>query len=456
MRKKKPETADPSVRTPEAESDHSVRRRVKPSDAVISDELWTAALGVRGFGSLFLPVYTDKKTGERKTSSVWWLKWGHDGKRFKESTKTSDKGKAEDYRKRKFAEIWGGRAPWEPRPDVTLGDILRRALQRAETRGKVLAPMRSATARLLGQPPKIERVTSRAKKERERVAAVRLGAGERMLANRVNEATIDAYMAARKAQGYSAATINRDLAQLRRAFNIAFKTVDEYGNPLVKRVPSFELLAEADPRMGFYSEAEFRAIRDRLPGCLPWLVDFYRTVGWRKREVLAITWARVDTVEGLIQLDPGDTKARSWRDPIPYREHPVLREVVEHMARLRRQVELARGRIVTHLFFRETGDPIRSFDDAWRAARKAAGLPNKSIHDFRRTAARDLAMALGDRKKARRVLGAKTDSIFDRYNVTTVDDMRDSMAKLARYQQDRGAVEQIVIPFEKKKASGDD
>ncbi len=49
----------------------------------------------------------------------------------------------------------------------------------------------------------------------------------------------------------------------------------------------------------------------------------------------------------------------------------------------------AAGVLSPYVFHRE-GKRIKYFGDAWRSACTAAGLPGKLVHDFRRTAIRNL------------------------------------------------------------------
>jgi integrase len=424
------------------------------ANGVNDDEQWSAVLGVRGFGHLFLPVYTDKKTGERKTASKWWLSWSHDGKRFRECTGTSDAQKAEAFRRNKFAEIWAGRAPWEPQPELTLGGLLERALLKSRLKGRTMHPITEAHARLLGKVLPLSgrrRLSDLDKVARARVAAVKLGTGEHMLANRVTEDVIDAYTAARIGQGYSPATVNRDLAQLKHAFMLAWKAQDQYGNPLVRRVPNFEKLEESDPRRVFPTETVHRAIRAHLPECLQGFIDFVKVTGWRKSEPMKITMDRIDQVDGLILLDPKDVKARKYRDPWPYRGHALLNAVVERQLAMKRKLELQLGIIIPTLFFWPNGRPIKDVDYHWKRACRAAGFPGMRIHDWRRAAARDALKATGDRKLARRLIGVRTDAIFDRYAIVEAGDVLDAVHKLSRVQEDRGASEaQAVLMFEKK------
>src|SRR5689334_13779697 len=49
--------------------------------------------------ALFQPTYTNKKTGERKTSRVWWYEFVYAGNRIRESAKTTRKTIAENAEK---------------------------------------------------------------------------------------------------------------------------------------------------------------------------------------------------------------------------------------------------------------------------------------------------------------------------------------------------------------------
>jgi hypothetical protein len=76
---------------------------------------------------------------------------------------------------------------------------------------------------------------------------------------------------------------------------------------------------------------------------------------------------------------------------------------------------------------RKPGEPIVEFRKSWQTACKKAGLDGRLLHDLRRSAARNLIRSGVSRNVAKMVGGWKTDSMFDRYNVSSEEDLRDAI-----------------------------
>ncbi len=101
------------------------------------------------------------------------------------------------------------------------------------------------------------------------------------------------------------------------------------------------------------------------------------------------------------------------------------------------------------VFFREkgrgvpnAGTSVTEFRKTWKAACVAAQKPEALFHDFRRTAVRNMVRAGVDRKVAMLISWHKTESIFERYNITDDRDLEIAVKKTQEYvsqlPKDRG------------------
>ncbi len=88
------------------------------------------------------------------------------------------------------------------------------------------------------------------------------------------------------------------------------------------------------------------------------------------------------------------------------------------------------GHIVPWVFTRR-GNQIKSYDAAWRSACKRAGLEGKMVHDFRRTAIRNMVRAGIPKHTAMQLSGHRTASLFDRYDIHDLQDLEEATAQLA-------------------------
>jgi integrase len=103
--------------------------------------------------------------------------------------------------------------------------------------------------------------------------------------------------------------------------------------------------------------------------------------------------------------------------------------VLEAQLEYTRTVERERGAIVPHVFHRD-GKPVLYFRKAWLNACKAAGCPGRIVHDFRRTAARNLVPAGIPERVAMTMAGHKIRSVSERYNIVSPGDLKDAARRL--------------------------
>ena len=188
-------------------------------------------------------------------------------------------------------------------------------------------------------------------------------------------------------------------------------------------VPGFpDRLRENPPRQGFFEHPEYLAVRAHLPA--PWqdILDLAYYSGWRKQEILGLSWDEIDRAGGVIRLSPGRSKT------LVGRILPISPPIAEALARRR-----ARRDPDSPLVFHRDGIPVRRWRTAWRTACQAAGVPTRFLHDCRRTAARNLIRANVPERVAMLLTGHKSRAIFDRYNIIHEQELLDAGDQLVEY-----------------------
>ena len=122
----------------------------------------------------------------------------------------------------------------------------------------------------------------------------------------ITEDRLNAYIVFRQQEHAANATINRELAALKRAFRLAGKKV---GQP-----PRFPMLRENNARKGFFEAEQFKAVLQHLPDHLKSLFEVAYITGWRvSSELLTRKWQHVDLENGWLRLDPGESKNTEGR-----------------------------------------------------------------------------------------------------------------------------------------------
>jgi integrase len=213
----------------------------------------------------------------------------------KRSTGTADPKAAERFLARWKAEMHGG--TWLPNVDkTTFESLATMLLDDYRANGRSLGRLEDAIGHL------------RAVFGPSRARAI---ATDRVLAYRV----------LRQEEGAANATINRELAALKRMFRlgvIAGKVV---------RPPHIPLLEERNTRTGFFEEPDFQRLRTHLPEDIQPAAEVAYLTGWRVHdELLTRQWPHVDFEHGWLRLEPGETKNGEGR---MYPLTPRLRAVLE-------------------------------------------------------------------------------------------------------------------------------
>ena len=351
-------------------------------------------------GSLYRPTYR-AADGTQRESAVIWLKYRDAlGVLRRESSETTKEQEAKRILKQREGAAVEGRVI-APRVDkITVAQLAedlkteyrangRRSLDRVEDAIEHLLPM-------FGALPAIK----------------------------VTSADVRAYQARRQAEGAANATVNRECAALKRMFSLAVK------GERLHRAPHIGMLQEHNVRSGFFEDHQYEAVRAHLPAYAQPVVTFAYITGWRVRsEVLTLQWHQVDFNAGIVRLDPGTSKNLEGRTFVMT---PELRATLEQQRAVTEEKQKKTGSIIPWVFHRtKRGRPLKGFRKAWLQACIDAGVTGRILHDFRRTAVRNLERAGVPRSVAMQMVGHKTESVYRRYAIVDEAMLRDAAAKLA-------------------------
>jgi len=354
-----------------------------------------------------MPKYRRGSGSVYKRGKTWWLKYYVDGKAIYESSGVTDRAEAGRILREKMGEVATGRHAGPAAERVTFDDLAEMVLNDYSVNGKKSLPDTEARIRLHLRP----------------------FFGGKKKAQKITSANVQAFVAHRKEQGASNAEVNRELAALKRMFNLAMQVES------LTRKPHFPRLEEDNARQGFFEPWQFEAILVRLPEHLRPPITWAYYTGWRMYgEILPLVWDRVDIEAGSVRLYRGTTKNKDGRVI-------VLPQVLKNI--LEQQWQQHIGSYPECPFvFHDKGREMKSFYKAWRAACQAAGLSGKLGHDFRRTAVRNLVRAGVPERVAMMITGHRTRDVFDRYNIVSVGDLEEAAA---RKVDERIAVKMVTM-----------
>jgi len=337
----------------------------------------------------------------QKGSRFLWIQYYANGKRIRESTKTDDEKKARKILRQRLVAVENG--------EISAGSgcslsSLYEALERDYTinQRKDIANLKSRWAAHLKNFFADKSVSS------------------------VTPETVAQYIAKRQAAGAANASINRELAIIKRMYKLAVKN----GRLKIGQQPYVGMLKERNVRKGFLKDEQYQALVRETGKVGLWLRAMFEvayTYGWRKSELLGLRVNQVDVAKREILLNPGETKNDLGRGG------PMTDRVLELM------VACISGKKSEDYVFTRDKDSrgrkpkkpyIGDFRKDWERAIEAAGVPGLLFHDLRRTGVRNMRRNGISEKVAMTISGHRTRSVFERYNIVDPADLSDAGRKL--------------------------
>jgi integrase len=395
-------------------------------------------------------------------SSIWWIGFSDRGIPRRESSGSTDKAVAEKKLKKQLAEVLT--QTYAPSVNVKIDQLIE----------DVFADYRNKSRK------SIDCVTRR----------WRLHLKPWFRNRRASDLTTDcinAYIERRKVESIEdvpkekqekvlkgcAATINRELALLKYAYNLGRKCTP----PKVRIVPYFPSLEENKPRAGFLGAANYMAVATACVQVGLWLRAIFEvghTYGWRVSEVLGLRVRQVDLIDDMVRLD--DSKNG---DPREVAMTQSVRALLTECVRGKQSDEYVFTRAVVGENGQMENQRVRNFRKVWANICVAAGVGKflcpkcegavnpelrcvacetdwlrKSVrysgqdgglifHDLRRTGVMNMSRAGIPDKVGMTISGHLTRSIYDRYRIVPPKDLRDAARALEVSQ--REALEKVKV-----------
>lgn len=261
--------------------------------------------------AVYRPKYRDPKTKKLRQSAVYWYDFVRAGRRYRGSTELENKRKAETFEDAKKTSVAMG----------NVGIVDREPAPVLKDFGKLF--MKQIEMDCASKPATIQfyRIKLKRLLENPTLADARL--------NAIDESMIETYKRGRRqslsthGKAFSPASVNRELATLRRLLRMAhdWKKLD--------RVPKIKLLRGETSREFFLNRLLEPKYLEALPESMRDFAAFLIDTGLRVGEALKLEWPAANLREkpGYIRVLAGDSKNHKPRTvPLTDRAREILRK----------------------------------------------------------------------------------------------------------------------------------
>lgn len=316
--------------------------------------------------------------GIYRRGKVWWMDFIYKGRRYRKSTETEDRRLAKRIYDKVKGEIaegrWFERLPGE---EKTFREMMEKFLFE-------YAPKKKSGDRFRGLAKNLISFM-----------------GDFTLLE-ITPKVVNEYKVKRYQDGVKPATINREIACLKRAFNLAYR---EWEWIMENPISKVSMEKENNKRDRWLSYDEELRLLNASPNWMRDLIVFALNTGMRLSEILTLTWDQIDLNRKILIIF---NSKNGEKRGIPLNE--IVFEMLKNKSKVRS--------IDTNLVF--YNDNHKQFNKVFVSHRfakivKKAGIDDFRFHDLRHTFATRLVQAGVDIYRVCHLLGHKDLKTTQRY-----------------------------------------
>jgi integrase len=249
----------------------------------------------------------------------------------------------------------------------------------------------------------------------------------------VTPSLITQYKIKRRKDGVGPASINRELAVLKSAFNLALKQWE-----WVRENPVTRISMEKEPqgRVRYLTDEEFEKLLEACPEWLRPIVLTARHTGLRRENILSLEWHHVDLFRRIITIERTKNGERLG---IPINE--TLMELFKKLSKVR---YIGSEYVFYHPAAKKKNskgafDGRRYYEvkTAFQNALREAGIEDFRFHDLRHCFASALVQRGADLYEVQRLLGHKSHEMTQRYAHLAPENLREAVSRLDEKESEK-------------------
>lgn len=326
-----------------------------------------------------------------KRGKTYWIRFQWNGQEIRQSARTASRSAALDHERH-----------------------VREELGRIHRGGKERYSYRQAMTRFIGQ--EIQSLKVKTQKRYITSGKALYSHFVSLYLDQINKKTLSEFVAYRKREGVSDATVRRDLTCLSAMLSAAMRWDWIDANP-VKGMDKRNL-KESEARVRFLTLEEFNKLIAAAPN-LAHLIQFAVETGMRSEEQFGLTWGQVDLPRREVRLT-GTKNGTSRTVPLSDKALQIIQSLPRHI------------KLPYVFWYRpqgskdvDTAKRYTSLQRPWKQALKAAGIEDFKWHDLRHTFASWAVQRGADMYKLQVVLGHKSPQMTQRYAHLRSDDLHE-------------------------------